>query len=192
MPEFKTFLEEHLEVAHQSASLLPPLETICAMVRSSFERGGKLLVFGNGGSAADAQHLAAELVGRYRRERRALSAIALTTDSSALTCIGNDYDFADVFKRQVEALCRPEDVVFGITTSGASENVARGLRAANDIGAVTVALTGGSGGQVATIADHSLIVPSSTTARIQEMHIFLIHLLCENLDDWVLEKDGGV
>jgi D-sedoheptulose 7-phosphate isomerase len=186
MTSFERELEQHLETARLSAALLEPLSHVCTAVLERVERGGKLLSFGNGGSAADAQHLAAELVGRYRRERRALPAVALTTDSSALTCIGNDYDFRDVFARQVQALCKPEDVVVGITTSGASENVARGLRAANDAGALTVALTGGSGGQVAGIAQHSLIVPSSVTARIQEMHIFLIHLLCERLDDWAL------
>ncbi len=186
MTPLETYLNQHLEVARQTAALLPPLETVATAVIERFERGGTLYTFGNGGSAADAQHLAAELVGRYRRERQPLRAVALTTDSSALTCIGNDYSFDEVFARPLEALCTDRDVALGITTSGASENVARGLRVARDKGALTVVLTGGSGGQVAQIAEHALIVPSSTTARVQEMHIFLIHLLCERLDDWAL------
>ncbi len=152
---------------------------------SAIERGNKVLLFGNGGSAADAQHIAAEIVGRFRRERRGLPAIALTTDTSILTAVGNDYGFETVFERQIEALCNPGDVAIGITTSGNSENVIRALKRANEIGAVTVAFTGGSGGRVVEIVQHSFIVPSHETPRIQECHITLGHVLCEILDELI-------
>lgn len=146
-------------------------------------RGGhKLLFFGNGGSAADAQHLATELVVRYRRNRTALAAIALTTDTSALTAIGNDFGFDSLFSRQVEALCRAGDVAIGISTSGNSENVIRGLQAAKAAGAVTVAFTGEGGGRLAGQVDHGIFIPSKTTARIQEMHLMLGHVLCALLE----------
>jgi D-sedoheptulose 7-phosphate isomerase len=139
-------------------------------------------LFGNGGSAADAQHLATELVVRYRANRRALPAIALTTDTSALTAIGNDFGFDALFERQVEALCAAGDVAIGISTSGNSENVIRGLVAARARGAVTVGLGGGDGGRLARSVDYAVIVPSTVTARIQEMHILLGHSLCAFLE----------
>ncbi|HYG58588.1 MAG TPA: D-sedoheptulose 7-phosphate isomerase [Symbiobacteriaceae bacterium] len=184
--QLRGYLEEHLGVARQVEALLPAVEAVAQVVVRSLAAGGGVYTFGNGGSAADAQHFAAELVGRYRRERRALPAIALTTDPSALTCIGNDYSFDDLFARQVQGLVRPGDVVVGITTSGNSENVLRGLVAARNLGAATVALTGGTGGKAAPVADFALVVPSAVTARIQEMHILLIHMICERVDDWVL------
>lgn len=144
--------------------------------------GNKLLFFGNGGSAADAQHLATELVVRYKRNRPALAAVALTTDTSALTAIGNDFGFESLFSRQVEALCRPGDVAIGISTSGNSENVIRGLQAAKAAGGVTVAFTGEGGGRLADQVDHSIFIPSKTTARIQEMHLMLGHVLCDLLE----------
>lgn len=180
------YWQEHLEVAKGIQALLPQAEAVAQAINLAFAKGGKLYVCGNGGSAADAQHFAAELTGRYRRERRPLPAVALTTDSSALTCIGNDYAFDEVFSRQVTALAGSGDVVFGITTSGNSPNVLKALEAAKEKGAVTVALTGGTGGKVAGLADHALVVPAPTTARIQEMHIFLIHCICERIDDWAL------
>ena len=133
---------------------------------------------------ADAQHLAAELVGRFKRERPPLPATALTVDSSVLTCIGNDYSFEDVFARQVRALARPGDMALGFTTSGRSENVVRGLAAAREAGATAVVFAGGDGTPAADNADHALVVPSSTTARIQEMHLLLLHLLIEQVDEW--------
>lgn len=180
------YLNEHLAVARQMEALLPQVEAVAQAICRSLAEGGRVYAFGNGGSAADAQHFTAELVGRYRRERRPLPAMAMTTDPSAVTCIGNDYSFADLFARQVEGLVRPGDVVVGITTSGNSENVARGLAAARERGAVTVTLTGGTGGKVAPLADHALVVPATATARIQEMHILMIHMICERIDDWVL------
>jgi D-sedoheptulose 7-phosphate isomerase len=164
--------------------MLPAIAHVSRVICAALAGGGHLLLFGNGGSAADAQHFAAELVGRYRGERRPLPAVALTTDSSALTGIGNDYGFSAVFARQVTALSRAGDVVVGITTSGNSENVVRGLAAARQQGAVTVALTGAGGGRAAAAAEHALVVPSAVTARIQEMHTLIIHLLCEQIDDW--------
>jgi D-sedoheptulose 7-phosphate isomerase len=152
---------------------------VCA---SALRAGRKLLFFGNGGSAADAQHLATELVVRYRRNRPAIAAIALTTDTSALTAIGNDLGFDSLFARQVEALCRAGDVAIGISTSGNSENVIRGLQAAKAAGAVTVAFTGEGGGRLAGQVDHGIFIPSRTTARIQEMHLMLGHVLCALLE----------
>ena len=142
------------------------------------KRGNKIIIFGNGGSAADAQHIATELVVRYRKNRRALPAIALTTDTSALTAIGNDFGFDHLFSRQIEALCVKGDLVIGISTSGNSENVLRALKSARDMGAVTVAFGGGDGGKMKTLADYSLVVPTNVTARIQEMHITIGHMLC--------------
>lgn len=155
------------------------LVSACSLALAS---GNKLLFFGNGGSAADAQHLATELVVRYKRNRPALAAIALTTDTSALTAIGNDFGFDSLFARQVEALCRPGDVAIGISTSGNSENVIRGLQAARAVGAVTVAFAGEGGGRLAGQIDHGIFIPSKTTARIQEMHLLLGHTLCGLLE----------
>lgn len=184
--QLRGYLEEHLAVARQMEALLPQVEEVAQAIVTALEAGGRVYAFGNGGSAADAQHFTAELVGRYRRERRALPAQSLTTDPSAVTCIGNDYSFDDLFARQVQGLVRAGDVVVGITTSGNSENVLRGLVAARELGAVTVTLTGGTGGKVAPAADHALVVPAKATARIQEMHILMIHMICERIDDWVL------
>ena len=153
------------------------------LMSTALKRGNKILLFGNGGSAADAQHIAAEIVGRYGKERKGLPAVALTTDTSILTAVGNDYGFERIFERQIEALCRKGDVVIGITTSGNSENVVRALRLARNLGAVTVAFTGGSGGRVVEVAQYSFVVPSSETPRIQECHITLGHVLCEVIEE---------
>jgi D-sedoheptulose 7-phosphate isomerase len=142
----------------------------------------KLLLFGNGGSAADAQHLAAELVGRYLRDRPALPAIALTTNTSSLTAIANDHSFDEVFARQIEALGRPSDVALGISTSGRSRNVLLGIKAAKRKGLVTVGLTGKVGGPFKALADYVILVPSEETPRIQEAHILIGHILCEILE----------
>jgi D-sedoheptulose 7-phosphate isomerase len=144
--------------------------------------GHKVMIFGNGGSAADAQHIAAELAVRYARDRPAIAALALTTDTSILTAAANDLGFAYVFSRQVEALGRPGDVAIGLSTSGRSANVVRGLEAARAAGLCAAALTGGDGGDLARLADPLLVVPSPVTARIQEMHIVLGHALCQALE----------
>ena len=151
-------------------------------IRETFEDGGKLLIFGNGGSAADAQHLAAEFVNRFLINRRPLPALALTTDSSVLTSIGNDFSFDQVFVKQVQALGRPEDLALGISTSGTSANVVKGMQAAREIGMRTAALTGGTvrpGGDLATLCDLVLNVPADATPHIQETHLWIEHVLCE-------------
>ncbi len=145
--------------------------------------GGRIFLCGNGGSAADAQHLAAEFVNRFQRDRRALAAIALTTDTSALTSIGNDVGFDRIFSRQIEALARPGDLLVAISTSGNSPNILRAIEAARSLGVTTVGLTGGSGGALATAVDEAFVVPSSETPRIQEAHITLGHVWCGLVDD---------
>jgi D-sedoheptulose 7-phosphate isomerase len=165
----------HQQVRSQDAA---PIVSAAAAIGAAFADGGKLLVFGNGGSAADAQHLAAELVGRFERERAAMSALALTTDTSVLTSVGNDYGYDRVFARQVEALGRPGDVAMGITTSGASPNVLAALEAARSRGLTTVALTGRDGGQAGAMADVHINVPTASAARAQEVHRTIIHALC--------------
>lgn len=180
-------LDEHLTVIESVRKLVPYVETlgdeVCARVRS----GGTLYSFGNGGSAADAQHLAGEFIGRYCRERRPLPAVSLSTDPTVTTCIGNDYSFEEVFARQVSALARPGDVVVAFTTSGRSSNVVAGLRAGRHAGALTVLFTGqpdSGGGPAARYADHIFAVASNRTARVQEAHVLLLHLLSEHIDRW--------
>ena len=176
-------LDEHLALAGRLRELLPAVDDAASRMIAVYEAGGRVLTFGNGGSAADAQHLAGELVGRYKRDRRPLAATALSVDPSVVTCIANDYEFAELFARQVEALARPGDMAIGFTTSGRSENVLRGLRAAREAGAATVVFSGADG-PAAEAADHALVVPSSSTARVQEMHLLLMHLLIEKVDAW--------
>jgi D-sedoheptulose 7-phosphate isomerase len=162
--------------------LFPLISDIGIAMQNCIKSGGKILIMGNGGSAADSQHIAAEIVGRFKKERKGMPAIALTTDTSILTSVGNDYGYDYIFARQVEALCRAEDLVIGITTSGNSTNVVNAMEAAKTIGAVTVGLTGGTGGKLTPICDYNLIMPSNVTARIQEAHIFVGHCLCEILE----------
>jgi len=152
-------------------------------IAARLQDGGKVLVFGNGGSAADAQHLAGELVGRFVRERRGLAAMALTTDSTIVTAVANDYGFEHVFRRQVEAHGRAGDVAIGISTSGRSANVLHALRAARERDLVTVGLTGRGGGEVAPLVDHLIDVPHPETARIQEVHAMVVHVLCQVIED---------
>ncbi len=178
---FARAFEEHLKVIHELKAQQGILEVIAQEMTDAVFAGNKVLWCGNGGSAADAQHLAAEFVGRFRRERKALASIALTTDTSVLTSIGNDYGYEQVFSRQVEALCEEGDVVVGISTSGNSPNVVEALKKARDNGAFTVAFTGQGGGKMAGIADATICVPTHDTARVQEGHILCGHMLC----DWV-------
>ncbi|PAF53912.1 phosphoheptose isomerase [Helicobacter sp. 13S00482-2] len=147
--------------------------------------GGKILFCGNGGSAADAQHFAAELTGRYKRERKPLAGIALSTDTSALTAIANDYGYEHVFSRQVQALANPSDIVFGISTSGNSKNIINALKVAQSIGCKTIGLSGKDGGLMNEVCDINLVIPSADTARIQEAHILIIHIICD-----VVERDN--
>ena len=162
------------------------LERVVDLLERTFRTGGKLLVFGNGGSSADAQHLTAELVGRFVAERRALPAIALTTNQAILTAWSNDYAFEDVFARQVEALGVAGDVAWGISTSGTSPNVVRGLRCARERGLSTIGLTGAGGGAVAEFSDVLLAVPLTETARIQEVHLVTYHAVCAALEKRII------
>jgi len=178
------YLAGHLAaVAHLAGGLRPQLLGVARLLHESLTSGHKVLVCGNGGSAADAQHLAAELVGRFVRERRGLPAVALTTDTSILTAVGNDYGFEAVFSRQVEALAQPGDVVIGISTSGNSPNVCNALEAARRSGCHTVGLLGRDGGSIASQVDWPLIVPVTMTAHVQETHLMIIHLLCLAVDE---------
>jgi len=170
--------------------LAPAIAEVAALLIDAFRRGGKLLVMGNGGSAADAQHLAAEIVGRFRMERKALPAIALSTDTSILTAVGNDYGFESVFRRQVEALAGEGDVVVGISTSGSSPNVLEALRRAREMGCRTVGLLGRDGGAIRGVTDLDLTVPGSDTPRIQEAHITIIHILCELVEQGLFGGAG--
>jgi D-sedoheptulose 7-phosphate isomerase len=181
---------EHARVAERAARELPPmLERIVTATHGCLQAGGKILACGNGGSAADAQHLVAELVGRFREERRALPGIALTADAATLTALGNDYGYERVFARQIEALARPGDVLFAISTSGNSANVVLAARTARERNCTVIALTGAHGGQLAAHADLLLAAPSTVVARIQEMHTLCIHAIFEALDALIRQSD---
>ncbi|CBG40150.1 D-sedoheptulose 7-phosphate isomerase [Helicobacter mustelae] len=175
-------LSKHLQVARDTEALAPRILQVVQVLGATLKKGNKILICGNGGSAGDSQHFAAELTGRYKKERKALAGIALSTDTSALTAIGNDYGYEYVFCRQVEALARENDVLFGISTSGNSKNVLLAMQKAKSLGCKNIALSGRDGGAIAELADYNLIVPSNDTPRIQEMHIFIIHTLCDLLE----------
>jgi D-sedoheptulose 7-phosphate isomerase len=176
-------LGEHRSAFEATVRMLSgPFVEALDIMELGLRRGGKILFFGNGGSAADAQHIAAELLIRYQSHRPAISAVALTTDTSALTACSNDMGFESVFERQIAGLARPHDVAFGISTSGKSANVLRGLRQARRMGLQTVGLTGGTGGEMTGLCDALIAVPSTVTARIQEMHITIGHVLCKALE----------
>jgi len=173
------FAKHHETIALVEEQLSAGIAEFCTIVVDAFRNGNKVLVMGNGGSAADAQHFAAEMVGRFLLNRKALPAIALTTDTSILTAVGNDYGYDEVFKRQVEALAVPGDVVVGISTSGHSNNVFHALTAANEIGCKTVGLLGRDGGNIGGIVDLNLTVREWDTPRVQESHITMIHIVCD-------------
>jgi len=181
--EITSQLASHREVISKMERELSPLiaEMVTLLVET-FTQGGKLLVMGNGGSAADAQHFVAEIVGRFKMERRGLPAIALSTDTSILTAIGNDYGFDRIFHRQVEALAAPGDLVVGISTSGNSVNVLQALELAREKGCKTVGLLGKDGGSIKEVCDLALIVPTNDTPRVQEGHITIIHIVCDLLE----------
>ena len=177
-------LDDHIRTAENAKPLLDDIRRVGDVLISAFNNGGILYTFGNGGSAADAQHLSGELIGHYKRDRKPLPAVTLTPDATVSTCIANDYAFEDIFSRQVEALARPGDVVAAFTTSGCSQNIIAGLAAARANGAITVLFGGADGGPSIEFADHVLLSPSSVTPRIQEMHTFFLHALSEILDAW--------
>lgn len=184
--KIKDLLLESIQVKEElMRSRIGEIVKIAELAIESLKKDGKVILFGNGGSAADCQHIAAELVGRFKKDRTAMAAIALTTDTSILTSLSNDYGYEVVFSKQVEALGRKNDLAIGISTSGKAKNVAAGVKQAKKMGIKTVALTGGDGGELAKLAEVSLIVPSSVTARIQEAHITIGHIVCELIEDAV-------
>lgn len=184
-------LDEHQKaLEYLQTSMVEQIDAVADLMVDLLTMGNKILLMGNGGSAADAQHFAAELVGRFLAERRSLPAIALTTDTSILTAVGNDYGFEQVFSRQVAALAQPGDLVIGISTSGNSLNVLDALRIAKTNGAITLALAGHDGGEIAKVSNHCLCIPSQYTPAIQEAHIVIIHILC-NLIEKKMFGDGA-
>lgn len=176
-------IDQHLQAISALHRLAPSIDAMGQRAIAVLRSSGKLLLCGNGGSAADAQHIAAELVGRFAHARRGLPAIALTTDTSALTSIGNDFGFDHVFARQVEALARKGDILIGMSTSGNSRNVIEAVKVARKLGVTTIGLLGGSGGVLKDLVDHVLIVPSHDTPRIQECHMLIGHIWCAMIDE---------
>ena len=172
----------HLKVAEAMSSLINKVEIAAQLCIETLQDGGKILIFGNGGSAADAQHIAAELVGRYKKDRKGISAIALTTDTSAITSIGNDFGYNHIFERQVGALANKGDVLIGISTSGGSSNVINGLKMSSKIGCKSIGFSGSGGGKMNQVCDINLVVPSEDTPRIQEMHIVIGHIICHLIE----------
>lgn len=175
-------ITSHLQCAQEMPKLIETIKKAANLAIETLKNGNKILICGNGGSAADAQHIAAELTGRYKTERKGLPAIALTTDSSALTAIGNDYGFDFVFSRQVEALANTGDLLWGISTSGNSTNVINALKCAKESGCATLGFSGRDGGEMKSLCDILLISPSFDTPRIREMHILMAHILCDLIE----------
>ncbi|RWY50203.1 D-sedoheptulose 7-phosphate isomerase [Mucilaginibacter gilvus] len=179
-----SIFEEHIAVAHNTvAQLQGNIAKACEIIIACSKSGKKVLLFGNGGSAADAQHIAAEFTGRFVKERRSLPAIALTTDTSALTAISNDYGFDRVFERQVEGFAVAGDILIGISTSGNSPNVVKALLKGKEAGCKTIGLSGRDGGEMNNCCDINIVIPSDVTARVQEMHILIGHIICGAIDD---------
>lgn len=185
MYSLQSILDSHINVVSSLSLQEEVILQICDLVSLRLTNGAKLFLFGNGGSAADCQHISAEIVGRFKYERGGYPAIALTTDTSILTAVSNDYDFNNVFSRQVTSLASPGDVIVAISTSGKSQNVFNGVTAANKIGCHTIALTGANGGKLADISDILLAVNSTDTARIQEAHILIGHIICDYFDSFL-------
>lgn len=177
-------LQDYITTGRAVEICLPDILQVGRLICDRFAAGRSVWTFGNGGSAADAQHLSGELIGHYRRDRRPLPCLALGADTVVLTCTANDYRFVDVFARQVAAVARPDDVVCAFSTSGRSENVVAGLRTARAAGATTVLFGGSDAGPAGELADHLLLSPNTATARIQEIHTLMIHLICELVDAW--------
>jgi D-sedoheptulose 7-phosphate isomerase len=184
MDDARQAIAEHVALAGTMEQLLPEVERVVDALIECYKRGGRVYTFGNGGSAADSLHFAEELVARFARERRPLAAQSFAADPTVLTCIANDFEFDELYARQVRAFARPGDVVIGFTTSGRSPNVVRGLAAAREAGARTVLFGGGAGTPAAEHADDALVVASASTARVQEMHVLLLHLVLDRVDSW--------
>jgi D-sedoheptulose 7-phosphate isomerase len=185
-------IDDHEHVMRSVRALEPEMVRVAGRMTESLAQGGTVFWFGNGGSASQSQHFATELVGRYLIDRPGLASLALTTDGVLLTAVANDGSFDDVFARQLEAMCKPGDVAVGISTSGTSANVVRGLEEARERGAFTVGITGGDGGKVAYVAEVALVVPSTATPRIQEAHLFIGHELCDLVESAAVAADDDV
>ncbi len=185
MLDILAIFKEHQKVIELLEPIIPEIQKTAEKIIESLKNKGTIFWMGNGGSAAEAQHMAAELIGRFRKERRALASIALTTDTSILTCLSNDYNFDIIFSRQLEALCKPQDVVIGLSTSGNSENILRGIQTAKEIGAYTIGFTGEQGGKLKNLADHCFTMPSDNTPRIQEAHQLICHTICEYVESGI-------
>jgi len=185
-------IDDHQLVMTALRALVPELERVASRITASLRGGGTVFWFGNGGSASQSQHFATELVGRYLIDRPGLSSIALTTDGALLTAVANDGAFDDVFARQLDALCRPGDVAIGLSTSGTSANVVRGIEVARSRGAFAVGITGGDGGKLAYVADVALVVPTTSTPRMQEAHLFLGHELCHLVEAAMADEESDV
>jgi D-sedoheptulose 7-phosphate isomerase len=180
----KQELEAHRETIDKTIEvMIPQIKEASKIAIETLKSGNKILFCGNGGSAADAQHIAAELTGRYKTERKGLAGVALTTDTSALTAIGNDYGYNRVFDRQTEALAREGDLLIGISTSGDSANIISAFKVAKELGCQTIGFSGRNGGEMSRVCDLNLIIPSDDTPRIQEMHILIGHIICQAIDD---------
>ena len=190
MERVKKFLKNSADLKyHVAETLSDQILNAARTIRDCLSNGGKLLLMGNGGSAADCQHIAAELIGRFKKERKAIPALALTVDSSSLTALGNDYGFEAIFSRQVEALATPNDAVVGISTSGNSKNIIRALNLARNIGSKTIGFMGNDGGDMKNCVDVGIIVPSNDTARIQEVHITIGHIICEIIEQDLIHEN---
>jgi len=186
----KEAIEEHKKVLFSLEKYIPLIEKIASLCISSLKKGGKIVFCGNGGSAADSQHLAAELVGRFLKEKRPLSSLALSTNTSILTALGNDYGFEYTFSKQIEALLKPEDILVAISTSGNSKNVIEAVKKAKEIKTKTIGLLGKGGGKLKKIVDLPLVIESDNTARIQEMHILVGHILCKLIEEEYIGKSN--
>ncbi|MDD5120111.1 MAG: D-sedoheptulose 7-phosphate isomerase [Candidatus Omnitrophica bacterium] len=185
----KDILLESIQVKEEILrNQIESIAQIAELMIDCLRKDGKVIVFGNGGSASDSQHIAAELVGRFKKDRSALAGVALTTNTSILTSLANDYGYDVVFSRQVEALGKKNDVVLAISTSGKAKNVSLGIKQAKKMGIKTVALSGGDGGEIVKLADVSLVVPSKITARIQEAHITIAHIICEMIEQELCQE----
>jgi D-sedoheptulose 7-phosphate isomerase len=181
-------LTDHLAAAQAMEAVLPRVHEVAVLLCQRFATGGRVYSFGNGGSAADAQHFTGELIGHYKRSRRALPAVTLSTDPTVMTCIANDYDYTDVFARQISALASPGDVIAAFTTSGQSANVVSGLKVARLVGATTVLFGGCGGGPALEHADYALLSPADQTPRVQEIHTLMLHMISDHVDAWAANE----
>lgn len=190
LEKIRSLIQESIKIKEDLINTsLNDIKIISGEIIATLRNGGKVILFGNGGSASDAQHIAAELIGRFKKDRRALPAIALSSNTSILTCLGNDYGFEKIFSRQIEAIGRSEDIAIGISTSGKSKNVILAIKEAKKLGMKTISFTGSNGGELANLTDFKIIIPSKETPRIQEAHITIAHIICELVEDaFVYEK----